>query len=195
MAENHPVTAGVAYVLCVTVVIGLTVPGATTLSFAGGMLFPQPRAAVLAYLGFVAGALLSFWMVKTLLFDWASTVLGKLNSFRSLEGKLKKNAFAYLVAARFTLVFPFWLVNSAAALVGVPFRTFALATALSVIPGSVIYTTAGRALVTILDESQKFANVSLSDVLLDTLKSTEIQVCLALVVVAATLPSLLSLTA
>jgi uncharacterized membrane protein YdjX (TVP38/TMEM64 family) len=190
-AAANPTAASLYYVLGVSGVIALTVPGATTLSFAGGVLFRQPEAAIYAYLGFVLGACLSYMMVCTLLREWASTWLSKVRGYKSLENKLKENAFMYLIYARYTLVFPFWFVNGTAALVGVNFGTFALATALAVIPGSIIYTTAGRALSSLLDSLDDDAVRSLStgQILKRTLvESRELKICLFLLAVTAAVP-------
>ena len=190
-ASANPLEAGLYYVLGVSGVIALTVPGATTLSFAGGVLFEQPQAALYAYLGFVLGACLSYMMVRTLLREWANSWLSKVRGYSSLEKKLKENAFIYLIYARYTLVFPFWFVNGTAAMVGVNFGTFALATALAVIPGSIIYTTAGRALSALLDslDDEGVRSLSTGEILKRTLaESRELKICLTLLAVTAAVP-------
>ena len=184
-SASHEGIVAVSYILIMTLVIGLTVPGATSLSFAGGVIFPQPRAAIYAYLGFVLGASASYFAVRTLLSAFVGNWLKSVSGYHKLEKKLKENAFMYLIAARFTLVFPFWFVNGTAAMVGVPFRVFFGSTALAVIPGSIIYTTAGRALSTILDtlDEEGVKNLSTSELLYQTIiSSVEMRVCLVLVV-------------
>ena len=193
-AQTHAWQAAVIYMAGVAGVIALTVPGATTLSFAGGVIFPQPQAAIYAYVGFVVGACLSYWMVRTLLRDVASRWLHKVKGYSALERKLKDNSFLYLIYARYTLVFPFWFVNGTAAMVGVNFRIFAAATALAVIPGSLIYTTAGRALSSLLDslDSAGVKQLSTADILYKTLtQSTELKFCLCLLALSAAVPLLL----
>ncbi|CAD7925785.1 unnamed protein product [Amoebophrya sp. A25] len=146
LVEKNFALAGCAYVGCMAFVIGLTVPGATFLSFAGGVLFPQPYAAVFAYLGYVIGAIFSFAVVSFVLADVCRRRLQNLSKFKALQAKVQRNALLYLVVARYTFVFPFWFVNSVSAIVGVSFPTFLLATGVSVIPGSIVYTSAGRSL-------------------------------------------------
>jgi uncharacterized membrane protein YdjX (TVP38/TMEM64 family) len=190
-AEENPISSGLIYVAVVTFVIGLTVPGATTLSFASGVIFPQPQAAILAYLGFVLGACLSYTMVRTLLFDYANKWLRKVATYNQLAKKLKENGFWYLVFARYTLVFPFWLVNGACALVEVPFQVFFSATALAVIPGSFIYTTAGRALSRLLDklDVESVNKISTWDILSQAwVETPELKICLGLLAVAVAVP-------
>ena len=190
-AETQSVTASACFILVMMFVITLTVPGATILSLAGGIMFPQPRAAVLAYLGYILGATGSFLVVRTILYEFASVWLRKVTGYSKLESLLQKNAFVYLVFARFTLLFPFWFVNGTAAVVGIPFKTFIGATALSSIPGAVIYTTAGGALAKILDslDNHGVGDLSVSNVIYQTIiGSDELKVCLALMAVTASVP-------
>jgi uncharacterized membrane protein YdjX (TVP38/TMEM64 family) len=98
----------------------------------------------------------------------------------------------YLIYARYTLVFPFWFVNGTAAMVGVNFGTFALATAIAVIPGSIIYTTAGRGLSKLLDslDDEGIRNLGTWQILQRVWSEPggELKICLALLVLVALLP-------
>ena len=144
--------ASLIFISVMTLDIALTIPGATTLSFAGGLLFKQPYAALYAYAGSVIGACCSYWLVRTALAGYVKPMLRPNSSmYKKLEAKLKENAFVYVILARYTLIFPYWFVTATASIVGVPFLTFAPATSIAVIPGAVIYTTAGVALSAILD--------------------------------------------
>lgn len=156
--------------------IALTIPGATTLSFAGGLFFPQPFAALYAYVGYVVGACASYFLVKTVLTDYIRPMLRPDSSmFKKLEAKLKQDAFAYVILARYTLIFPYWFVTATASIVGVPFWTFAPATSIAVIPGAVIYTTAGVALSAILDtlDDEGVKNLSPGDLVMRALSSSQ----------------------
>ena len=193
-AKMHAEASALLFVSVMAFVIALTVPGATILSFAGGIMFPQPKAALYAYLGYIIGACGSFLVVRTILYDFASRWLRKVRGYSRLESLLNENAFVYLVFARFTLLFPFWFVNGTAAVVGIPFKTFMAATALSSIPGAVIYTTAGGALASILDklDSHGVENLSTFDVIVQTLiSSNELKVCIVLMLVTASVPWLI----
>lgn len=134
------------YVLAMSILIGLTMPGATLLSFAGGVLFPQPYAALFAYTGYVVGAIISFSLVSFVLADFCKKRLEPYARYQKFQRNVKKNALLYLILARYTFVFPFWFVNTCSAVLEVSFPTFVVATNLSVIPGSIVYTSAGRSL-------------------------------------------------
>lgn len=151
-AQNNFAQASVVFMLVMIADIALTIPGATTLSFAGGLLFPQPYAALYAYTGYVIGACMSYYLVRTVLADYVRPMLRPNSAmFKKLEAKLRENAFLYVILARYTLIFPYWFVTATASIVDVPFSIFAPATSIAVIPGAIIYTSGGVALGAILD--------------------------------------------
>ncbi len=161
--ENFHI-ASVVFILVMITDIALTIPGATTLSFAGGLLFPQPYASLYAYIGYVVGACMSYFLVRTVLADYVRPMLRPNSAmFKKLEAKLRENAFLYVILARYTLIFPYWFVTATASIVQVPFSIFAPATSIAVIPGAIIYTYGGVALGAILDTiGQEGADVELS---------------------------------
>ena len=171
--ESNFVYASAIFIAIMTLDIALTIPGATTLSFAGGLLFKQPYAALYAYTGYVVGACCSYWLVRSVLADYVRPMLRPNSSmFKKLENKLKENGFVYLILARYTLIFPYWFVTATASIVGVPFLTFAPATSIAVIPGAVIYTTAGVALSAVL-ETVDSESMTPGDVLMRTLTGSD----------------------
>ena len=176
VSENFQL-ASIIFIAAMILDIALTIPGATTLSFAGGLLFPQPYAALYAYIGYVVGACCSYWLVRTVLADYIRPMLRPESAmFKKLEAKLRQDAFVYVILARYTLIFPYWFVTATASIVGVPFlRTFAPATSIAVIPGAIIYTTAGVALSAILEtlDDEGARNLSPGDILMRALSSSE----------------------
>merc|ERR1719277_2651481 len=116
----NPRLAPLCYIGTLVLVIGLTCPGATMLSFVGGVLFEQPYASVYAYIGYIIGASISFLVTSFILGDFMRRRLAaKSQLYKKFEANIHQNAFLYLVIARYTMVFPFFFVNAAAALVGV----------------------------------------------------------------------------
>ena len=63
-----------------------------------------------------------------------------------LAAGFRADAFSYLLFLRLVPVFPFWLVNLAAALLNVRLATFAAATAIGIIPGGFAFTFIGTGL-------------------------------------------------
>jgi len=179
MVAANPVLAPMCYIGVLVVVIGLTCPGATMLSFIGGIFFEQPYASMYAYVGYIVGATISFFVTTFILGDYMRRRLSSMSSlFSKFETNVRRNAFVYLVAARYTMVFPFFFVNAAAALVGVNWRTFVAATSISCIPGAVVYTTAGRALASMLHKLGDKDDIDKSELLWMAFGDPNVRACL-----------------
>merc|ERR1719277_2384231 len=177
--DANPRLAPLCYIGTLVLVIGLTCPGATMLSFVGGILFKQPYASCYAYLGYIVGATISYFVTTFILGDFMRRRLAAKSSlYQKFEANVRRNAFAYLVVARYTMVFPFFFVNAAAALVGVEWKTFVAATSVSCIPGSVIYTTAGGALANLLHKLGDDAVVDKSQLLWMAVSDPNVKICL-----------------
>ena len=63
-----------------------------------------------------------------------------------LEDGFRKDAFNYLLVLRLIPVVPYIVVNLVPAVIGVPLRTFVLATVIGIAPSTVIYASIGDAL-------------------------------------------------
>lgn len=109
--EGNFIWSRVCFVAAMSLCIGATVPGATFLSFAGGVLFPQPWSSICAYFGYVFGAALSFTLVKNFFGDFCRRHLRKRSIFLTFERAMKKNALVMLIVSRYTVIFPFWFVD------------------------------------------------------------------------------------
>jgi uncharacterized membrane protein YdjX (TVP38/TMEM64 family) len=62
---------------------------------------------------------------------------------------------SYLLFLRLVPAFPFWLVNLAPALLGVPLRTYVIATFLGIIPGTFAFALTGAGLDSVLLAQQQ----------------------------------------
>ena len=72
---------------------------------------------------------------------------------RSFNSNLAKNGALYLLSLRFIPLFPFFLINILAGLTNLSLYTFIWTTSLGIIPGTLIYTFAGKQL-TLLSSPQ-----------------------------------------
>ena len=59
---------------------------------------------------------------------------------------LEQEGLKYLLFLRFIPIFPFFLINMAAGLTHLPFRTFLLGTFVGILPGAFVYVNAGAGL-------------------------------------------------
>lgn len=141
---HHRLAAVASYVGVYAAAVAMSFPGAALLTIAGGILFGCWLGAALATVGAVAGA--------TAVFLIASSAIGGALARRAgplaerLASGFRDNAFSYLLFMRLVPVFPFWLVNLVAAVVGVRLSTFAVATLIGIIPGTIAYALLGAGL-------------------------------------------------
>lgn len=153
-----PIKAGTLYVSMMTGLIGFTLPGATFLSLCAGLFFPQPYATVYAYVGYVAGACISYGLVRVVFADVAKEYLcKKSDAFSKFQKGLadSKNFWhtvSFLMFIRYVAFFPFWFINASCAVLSIGYGYFILTTAMATLPGAAIYTIAGRLVADVLDE-------------------------------------------
>ncbi len=74
---------------------------------------------------------------------------------RRFETGFRDDALSYLLVLRLLPVFPFWLVNLVAGVIGVPLRTYLLATLIGMIPGTFVYASLGNGLGTLIQEGRQ----------------------------------------
>lgn len=150
--RGHPFLAPVIFILIYTVFTGLSLPAATILSLICGFLFPIPLSTLYVITGATLGALVIFLATRT---AFGEILRHKAGPFlKKMELGFQKNAWSYLLFLRLVPLFPFWLVNVAAAFFQVRFLTFLWTTFVGIIPGSYAYTQAGAGIGAILESEE-----------------------------------------
>lgn len=150
--SSHYFTVIFVFFICYTLVVAISIPGAVFLTLAGGFLFGIVPGTVVVVISATVGATLLFLAVSNASSEWLrKKASNKVNLMR--EG-FQKNAWTYLLILRLIPLFPFWLVNIASAILGVPFRTFVIATFLGIIPGAFVYITIGNGLGKLFDSDK-----------------------------------------
>lgn len=122
----------------------LSLPGATILTLAGGFLFGTWMGGFLVNIGATSGAALAFMAARYLLRDAIEQKFGK--KLESIQEGFKSNGFNYLLMLRLIPLFPFFLVNLASGLTRIRLSTYVIATAIGILPGSLVYSNAGAQL-------------------------------------------------
>lgn len=135
------ITAVAAYVGLYIVTVALSLPGGAILTVAGGILFGTLVGGVAAVIGATIGSLIVFLIAQTAIGTFLTRGAGPLMT-RVAEG-FREDAFNYLLFLRLVPAFPFWLVNLAPALFGVPLVTFVVATVLGIIPATFTFASVG----------------------------------------------------
>jgi uncharacterized membrane protein YdjX (TVP38/TMEM64 family) len=145
--EDHYVPAVALFILIYILQTSFSLPGATIMTLAGGFLFGSLWGPLYVNIGATTGATLAFLAARYLFRQWVERKFG--DRLGPIQDGFAKNAFSYLLTLRLIPFFPFFLVNLLSGLTRVKVSTYVAATAIGIIPGSVVYAFAGRQLGTI----------------------------------------------
>ena len=147
--SGSPVMAALLYIGAYTLVVAFSLPGGAVMTVAGGFLFGPWLGAALAVAGATLGASALFLAARHALAEFlarrAGPVLGRVRE------EMQRDGFLYLLSLRLIPVVPFWLVNLAPALAGMPFGAYAAATFLGIIPATAVFAGIGAGLGQVLD--------------------------------------------
>ena len=145
---GHQYAAIGLFILIYIVVVALSLPGATSLTLAGAVIFGWKIGTPATVIGATAGAVIAFQSVKTSLGQ--SLVQRAGPTVERLADGFSRNAFNYLLMLRLAPIFPFFLVNIAAGVLRVDLRTFVAATVIGIIPGSLAFNWLGSSVSQVL---------------------------------------------
>jgi uncharacterized membrane protein YdjX (TVP38/TMEM64 family) len=144
MLSQHAVVAVLIYIAAYIGMASLCLPGSPILTATGGLMFGWLIGGLASVVGATIGA--------TILFLIARTALGEGFSERTAPwlAKLRKgfaeDALSYLLFLRLVPAFPFWFVNIAPAILGVPLKTYVIGTFFGIIPATFAFASAGAGL-------------------------------------------------
>lgn len=147
------VLAAFIYVLGYAAIVALSIPGAVIMTLAGGFLFGVALGATLTVLGATLGATILFLIARSAAGDFLRRRAGPF--LAKMSDGFSKDGFFYLLFLRLVPAFPFWAVNLAPALFGMQLAPFVIATALGIIPGTVVFTAFGASLGEVFDVGGK----------------------------------------
>ena len=137
----HAVLFAAVFVLIYVVQTAFSLPGAAILSLAAGAVFGVLQGTLFVVSGATVGAILAFLVSRTLLRDWVVKKFG--GRMEGIDRGLRENGLSYLLFLRLVPAFPFFLVNLACGVTGLPLRTYALGTLFGIMPGSLVFVNAG----------------------------------------------------
>jgi uncharacterized membrane protein YdjX (TVP38/TMEM64 family) len=148
----HVYLSAAAFVAVYIIQTAFSLPGAAVLSLASGAIFGILQGTLYVVTGATIGAILAFLVSRTLLRDWVVKRFG--GRMEGIDRGLRENGFSYLLFLRLVPAFPFFLVNLACGVTGLPLRTYALGTLFGIMPGSLVFVNAGASLAAIKSVSQ-----------------------------------------
>lgn len=139
----NTLTALGIFVASYVAVVALSLPGAVVFTIGGGLLFGVWLGAPATVIAATTGATLIFLIAKTSLGAALAERAGPwLDRFRA---GFEKEGLSYMLFLRL-VPFPFFIINLAPALLGVPLRTFVIGTFLGIIPATFAFSYLGDTL-------------------------------------------------
>jgi uncharacterized membrane protein YdjX (TVP38/TMEM64 family) len=149
----HALLAPILFVLIYIGSVTLSLPQAGLLTLSGGLLFGTAVGGSLAAVGATIGAVLLFLIARSAFGESMAKRGGA--SVTKLRDGLRRDGFSYLLAIRLVPIFPFWLVNLAAALCGMRLRPYVLATLIGILPTTFITASIGAGIGGVLSQGGK----------------------------------------
>ncbi|PST27119.1 TVP38/TMEM64 family protein [Mesorhizobium plurifarium] len=137
----YPFRSAFVFFATYVAVVVFSVPVASVLTISAGFLFGWLGGATVAVLAATLGACLLFVAARGAFSDVLRRRAGGFLD-RLAEG-FRENAFLYLLVLRLAPVFPFFVINIAPAFFQVKLRTYAIATLIGIVPGTLAYTWLG----------------------------------------------------
>jgi uncharacterized membrane protein YdjX (TVP38/TMEM64 family) len=144
LLHEHRLSSLLAYILIYVLMTALSLPGGLVLTVGGGLMFGWLIGSFASILAATAGATIVFLIARTALGEGLNTKAAPW--LAKLKSGFNRDAFNYLLFLRLVPAFPFWFVNIAPAILGVPLRTYVVTTFLGIIPGSLALSAAGAGL-------------------------------------------------
>jgi len=159
LVEDQAVLAVIVFILAYAVSTAVSLPGGAFLSVIGGFLFGTAFGGLWTLIGATIGATAIFLVAKTALGDILRARAGPF--FNRMEAGFRENAFSYLLVLRLIPLFPFFVVNLVPAFLGVPLRTYVVATFVGIIPGTFVFASVGAGLGSVFETSGAFSASSI----------------------------------
>lgn len=150
-----PLEATLLFMLAYSVATALSLPGGVVLTLAGGFLFGVWQGTVAVVTGATLGATILFLAARSAFGDALRAKAGPW--LAKMEAGFQENALSYLLTLRLIPGFPFFVVNLVPAFLGVPLRTYVIATFFGIMPGTFVFASIGAGLGSIFDAMEKFS--------------------------------------
>lgn len=146
--SRHFILALFGFIGVYVAAVALSLPGAVLLTITAGILFGCFVGGLAAIVAATTGAMLIFLLARSALHDTMQRKAGP--RLAKLAKGFQQDAFSYLLSLRLVPIFPFWLVNLAAAVLGVRLGVFVSATVLGIVPATIAFACIGSGLDSVL---------------------------------------------
>ncbi|WP_208109716.1 TVP38/TMEM64 family protein [Dongia mobilis] len=146
--ESNLVLSAVSFLVIYTLAVAFSFPAASILTIFGGFLFGWVLGSVLVAIAATIGATLVFLATRSAFGGFLRARVSGV--VKRLADGFRDNAFGYLFVIRLAPIFPFFVVNIAAALFDISLARFFAATFLGILPGTVAYAYLGQGVDSVL---------------------------------------------
>ncbi|MGZ8907816.1 MAG: FAD-dependent oxidoreductase [Methylobacter sp.] len=142
--SSHPGLAVAMYALIYIAVTGLSLPGATILTLAGGAVFGLLWGTLIVSFVSTIGATLAFLAARFLFRDAVKSRFG--DRLNAINKGIDRDGALYLFTLRLVPIFPFFVINLVMGLTTLKTKTFYWVSQLGMLAGTVVYVNAGTQL-------------------------------------------------
>jgi uncharacterized membrane protein YdjX (TVP38/TMEM64 family) len=140
----------VVVVLFYIIACVLFLPG-SVLTLGAGFIFKLFLGTVTVSIGATLGACAAFWVGRTVARGWVAGRVEGNPKFAAIDAAVGREGFKIVLLTRLCPIFPFNLLNYAFGLTRVRFRSYALASWIGMLPGTIMYVYIGSGLRSLAD--------------------------------------------
>lgn len=148
----HPVVSAALFVAAYVATAALSLPQGALLTVAGGLLFGTVLGCALTVTGATIGASILLVVVRSAFAETLNRHRDRIP--QQVQIRLARDGFSYLLALRLVPLFPFWVINLAAAVAGIRLAVFVPATLLGIAPASLVLSSIGAGVGSILAQGR-----------------------------------------
>lgn len=140
----HYVRSVIIFIAISTLLISCTLPVTAPVAVCAGFLFGLAPAVLYSMVAVLIGTSISFLLVR---YAMSHIMRNHYNAqLVAFKQQLHAYGYTYLISLQLLTVVPYFVINTLAALAGIPFSTFMWTTVLGSLPIIIIYAFAGREL-------------------------------------------------
>ena len=150
---DNPLTTAAAYMAVYIIAVAFSLPGALWLSLAGGLMFGTWQGGLLIIISATIGAGCLFLAARYVIGDALRARAGP--ALQKFEASFNRDAVSYMLVLRLLPIFPFFIVNLGAALVGVRFPIFMVTTFFGIMPGTFVFASIGNGISVVLQAGER----------------------------------------
>jgi len=142
--NDHPLLATAIYAIVYIAVTGLSLPGATILTLAGGAVFGLLWGTLIVSFASSIGATIAFLAARFLFRDAVNAKFG--HQLKEINTGMERDGAFYLFTLRLVPLIPFFVINLVMGLTVLKTRTFYWVSQAGMLAGTLVYVNAGTQL-------------------------------------------------